>query len=322
MRIRLPHGAHRRREPEPPAADEHAVLALQRQLGNHAVARMLARKEPGPTVFGGKTVEKLDDAGWAADVRASKYFELIEGLAAQLDAQKLADVNATGGNVNGGRRIAFGELKPGLNFVRNFGSRGRTYYLHDGKADTLLPDTADGDEPQVAVVFSELAFDPDNEAYTLGVLRHELEHAVHYRMAADLLKSWRGGPKKQPFRAWLKTQSINASDRALVEERLAGATSGTEALANLEGFMAAFTTEHPGVTLADRPATEELADAAEYWLNAPKGVRAEVSARLSKYAAGLSGERRDTFVDKLKELKAAHPGLAELVDPLLKPRRR
>jgi hypothetical protein len=304
-----------KREPEP--VDE--LLSLQRGLGNQALGRMLqvARKEPGPTVFGGKSVPKLGDDGWADAVRASKYFELIEELAGLLDAQAVADVKATGGKVHGGRRIASGELQPGLNFVRNFGSRGRTYYLHDGKADTLLPDSPDGDEPQVAIVFSELAFDPDNKAYTLGVVRHELEHAVHYRMAADLLKAWRGGPKKQPFRAWLKTQPVNASDRALVYERLAGSTPGTEALANLEGFMAAFSVEHPGVELADRPALEELGDVASYYANAPTDVRTEVRARITAYAAGLKGERRDTFIAKLKALRAQYPGIAELADPIL-----
>ena len=305
-------------KPDPEPVDE--LLALQHGLGNQALARMLqvARKEPGPTLFGGTTVPKLGDDGWAAAVRASKYFELIEELAGLVDAEAVADVKATGGKVNGGRRIAHGELKPGLNFVRNFGSRGRTYYLHDGKADTQLPDTPDGDEPQVAIVFSELAFDPDNKAYTLGVVRHELEHAVHYRMAADLLKTWRGGEKKQPFRAWLKTQSVNASDRALVLERLGGSTPGTEALANLEGFMAAFTVEHPGVELADRPALEELGDVASYYVNAPMDVRPEVRRRITAYAAGLKGERRETFIARLKALRTQYPGIADLADPILK----
>jgi hypothetical protein len=322
MRTRLADEADRPLQAEPPAPEEHAVLALQRQIGNHAVGRILARKDPGPTVFGGKTVPKLDDSGWAADVRAQKYFELIEDLAAQLDAQKVADVKATGGKVHGAGRLDAAYLKPGLNFVRNFGSRGRTYYVHDGEVDIKLHDTPDGDAPKVAIVLSELAFDPDNKAYTLGVIRHELEHAVHSRMAADWLQLWRSGPKKQRFGAWLAKQSLNATDRALVEERISGATSGTEALANLEGFMAAFSTEHPGVTLADRPATEELNDVADYWPHAPKDVKPEVLKRLTAYAAGLTGERHDTFVAALKDIKAKKPGAADLVDPLLKPRRR
>lgn len=303
-----------RREPEPPA-DE--LVALQRGLGNQAVAQLL--RAPAPTQFGGKTVTKLDDDGWAAAVRAQNHSDLLEDLAGQLDAEKLEDVKATGGKVHGAARLGPTYLKPGLNFVRNFGSRGRTYYVHDGKLDTVLPDTPDGDAPIVVVVFSELAFDPDNKAFTLGVLRHEIEHAVHYRMAADLLKTWRDGPKKQPFRTWLKdNKAISAVDRALAQERLGGAKSGTEALANLEGFMAAFSTERAGIELADHPATEELGDVAEFYVNAPMDVRPEVRKRLAAYAAKLTGERRATFLAKLKELRAATPGIADLADPILK----
>lgn len=82
--------------------------------------------------------------------------------------------------------------------------------------------------------------------------------------------------------------------------------------------MAAFTVERPGIDLADHPATEELDDAAGYWLNADKAVRNELLARLRNYGGRLTGERRATFRAALQKLKAKNARLAPLVDPLLK----
>ena len=310
-RIHMP----RSREPEAPAPVDE-LLALQRGLGNQAVGRLL--RVPA-TQLGSKPVTQLDDKGWADKVRANGHIELYAEIATLLQATNLADVKGTREeDINGARRVGYGDLKPGLNFVRNLGARGRTVFLSDGQATSKLTDAATGEEPAVAVILSEHAFDPDNKAFTLGVLRHELEHAVHNRMAANLLKSWRAGSKAKPFRNWLRDQSLNAADRALVYERLQGAVSGTEALANLEGLMAAFTVERPGLGLADEPATEELGDVASFYVNAPTDVRTEVRARLTAYAAGLKGERRGTFLAKLKELRAAKPGIADLADPILK----
>ena len=131
------------------------------------------------------------------------------------------------------------------------------------------------------------------------MLRHELEHAVHNRMAIGWLTRWRDDAKaakaKTSFTTWLDKQEMSPVDRALVKERVSGGMSSTETLANLEGFMAAFRLEGPGVALADNPATEELNDAADYWLSADKAVQQELLTRLRAFAAGLTGERRDTF---------------------------
>jgi hypothetical protein len=325
----------RRRDASSRPVDEHQLLALQRQLGNQAVLRLLqaegtvVARAPAPTVLGERSVSQQDlnwltDAQqWAASVRqgGEEYLKCYAEIATLLQADKVEDVKGTAvGDINGALRAGFSELKPGLNWVRNLGSRGRTGYLYDGKWTSTLPDTATGDEPKVAVVLSASAFDPDNKAFTLGVLRHELEHAVHNRMAADWLMRWRGDAKarRQPFASWLRRQAIGPAERALVEERLAGGISSTEALANLEGFMAAFATEAPGLSLADAPAEEELKDAANFWLTADERVQEEVRARLTAYGARLTGDTRKRFLDTLERLEAENPRWKRLFDPVIK----
>jgi hypothetical protein len=312
---------------------EPDLLTLQRQLGNQAVMRLLrahgslARQAPSTTVLGGRPVSKeqmlwLTDAEqWAALVRqgGEEYLKLYAEIATLLQADKVEDVKGMAvADINGARRDAYGDLKPGLNFVRNLGSRGRTGYLYDGKWTSTLPDGVDGEEPKVAVVLSNTAFDPDNKAFTLGVLRHELEHAVHNRMAADWLKRWRGDEKarRQPFRTWLRGQQLSPVDRALVAERLAGGLSSTEALANTEGFMAAFATEAPDLPLADAPAEEELRDAAGFWVRADKAVQAEVRSRLLAFAARLTGESRERLRKTAVKLRAENAAFKDLLDPL------
>jgi hypothetical protein len=314
---------------------EPDLLTLQRQLGNQGVMRLLraqgslARQAPATTLMGERPVSKeqllwLTDAEqWAELVRqgGEEYFKLYAEIATLLQADKVEDVKGTAvADINGARRDGYGDLKPGLNFVRNLGSRGRTTYLYDGKATSTLPDTADGEEPKVAVILSNTAFDPDNKAFTLGVLRHELEHAVHNRMAANWLKRWRGDEKarRQPFRTWLRGQQLSPVDRALVVERLAGTVSGTEALANTEGFMAAFATEAPDLPLADAPAEEELTDAAKFWARTDdKAIKAEVRSRLLAFGARLSGETRERFRQTLVKLLAQNAAWKDLLDPLI-----
>jgi hypothetical protein len=328
-------GRERRPEEAPASLPQHQLLALQRRLGNQAVLRLLqagrgvARKDPPPTLLGSEPVSKAqlygttDATQWAAQVRSGgpAYIALYSEIAKLLHAENVEDVKGTDpSDINGALRTGFGDLKPGLNWVRSFGSHGQCGFLYDNKWDQRLPDTPAGDEPKVALVLGERAFDPDNKAFTLGVLRHELEHAVHDRMAANWLKRWRGDAKarKTPFRTWLGDQSLNPADRALVEERLEGRKAGSEALANAEGFMAAFSVEAPGLALADQPADEELRDVAGYWLQADKRLKAEVSARLLAYGGRLTGDLRKRFLASLEKLKAENSAWDALFDPLIK----
>jgi hypothetical protein len=312
-----------RRSETPPPAPHELFLGI----GNQAVLGMLqvARKGPEMEKFEGHTVTKpelyttTDEKQWAERVRAKDYFPLYSEIAKLLQADKLEDVKGMEPkDIKGAARENFSYLEQGLNWVSRLGSRGRTGYLYEGKWTAQLPDTPKGDDPQVAVILTENTFDPDNKALTLGILRHELEHAVHNRMAADWLKRWRTSGKAgaTPFRAWLKNQSINPADKALVYERLSGGKSSTEALANTEGFMAMFATEKPNLPLADAPAEEELADVArDYWPNAAEDVRTEVIARLQAFGAGLTGDQATRFLATLEKLQPKAP---TLFDPLIK----
>jgi hypothetical protein len=289
-----------RRSSEAPPPDLHPLLALQRGVGNQAVVRMVLARE------------------WAEDVRSGdKLVELYRELAGLVDAGRLEDVK---GEINTALRPAAAELKPGLNFVARLPSRGQTGYLIGNELTIKLPTERSGPEPKVAVMLGPLAFDPGNKAAAIGVLRHELEHAFHDRLAANLLKRWRedAGAEKTPFAAWLGKQSISASDRELVDERVAAGKTDTEALAHLEGFIAGFAVEAPDVSEGAHPVYEnELVDAAAYWASSDKAVKAEFIARLKAFKGRLKGERLTALTADLKKLKAADKAYAALVDGVL-----
>jgi hypothetical protein len=308
-------------------ADEDVVLSLQRTAGNRLVTRMLqtsltlARDDPHSTRFGGTAPAKLDSTGWHDPAKEGPQIPLYAELATLLQADKLEDVKGTDAkSINGARRPVYSELKPGLNYVGKLPDRGQTGFLYDGKFNSTLPVSRTGPLPDgVAIILGSLAFEPDNKASALGVLRHELEHGVHDRMSIEWLKRWRADAKaeKVSFTSWLDKQKLAASDRALIRERVSGATSGTEALANAEGFIAGFPLEPAGVDPGDHPLIDELEDTAGYWLKADQAIRDETVRRLAELAAKLSGERRTTFHTALKALKAKDAALAKFADPLL-----
>jgi hypothetical protein len=172
----------------------------------------------------------------------------------------------------------------------------------------------------VAILLGPRAFDPANKAAALGVLRHEMEHAFHPRMAANLLKRWRedASAAKTPFTGWLEKQSMSAVDRALVRERIPGGKANTEALAHLEGFIAGFPVEAPDVKEGSHRVYEnELEEAAHEWLASDKPVQAEFVTRLTALKGRLKGERLSTLIAGLKDLKAANKAYAPLVDGVL-----
>jgi hypothetical protein len=309
-------------------ADENVVLSLQRTAGNRLVTRMIqstlavARDTPPPTRFGGAPVTKLDSTGWHDPAKEGPHIPLYAELATLLQATKLEDVKGTDEkSINGARHASYAELKPGLNYVGKLADRGQTGFLYDGKFDSTMPVSRTGPLPDgVAIVLGGLAFEPDNKASALGVLRHEIEHGVHDRLALDWLKRWRADAKaaKVSFTSWLDKQKMAPVDRALVKERVSGARSGTEALGNAEGFIAGFPLEPAGIGEGDHPMIDELEDTADYWLKtSDAAIRDETVRRLAELAAKLSGERRTTFQSALKALKAKNKELAKLADPLL-----
>jgi hypothetical protein len=317
----------RRREPPPP---EHAVLALQREHGNQAVLRMLRgpvalARAPEPSRLKVEPVAKFGaDAAdqWAAALRGGGGITpLYSELATLLHADVLEDVAGTGpGDINTALRPDPADLKPGLNFVARFGPRGQTGYLVDGKFTGNLPTTRTGAEPKVAILLGPLAFDAGNKAAALGVLRHEMEHAFHDRLAANWLKRWRedAAAAKTPFAGWLERQSMSAVDKALVRERIPGGNTNTEALAHLEGFIAGFPVEAPQIKEGSHRVYEnELKAAAQEWLSADKAVQGEFVSRLRALKARLKGERLTTLVANLKDLKSGDKEYATLVDRVL-----
>ncbi len=296
------------------------MLALQRGLGNQAVLRMLAR-EPAPSRLKTEPVTDLDDAGWAADVRGGgKNVQLYSELATLLQATKLQDVAGTAASdINTALRPEAASLKPGLNFVARLEPRGQTGFLVGGEYTGKLPTTRTGEEPKVAILLGPRAFDPGNKAAALGVLRHEMEHAFHDQLAAKALKRWREEATKLPFEGWLEKQAMSAVDRALVRERIPGTKVNTEALAHLEGFIAGFPVEAPGVEEgAHRVYENELVAAAEKWLGADKAVQDEFVARLKAFKARMKGERLSTLTAGLTKLKSGDKAYAPLVDAVMR----
>src|SRR4051794_34456024 len=326
QRSREPDRADTRRPRTEPPAPARGILALQRGLGNQAVVRLLAR-EPAPSHLKSEPVTDLDAGGtdqdaWAAAVRGgAKTIALYSELATLLHADAIEDVSGTApGDINSALRPDPADLKPGLNFVARFSPRGQTGYLVDGEFTGKLPTARTGPEPKVAVLLGPLAFDASNKAAGLGVLRHELEHAFYDRLAANLLKRWRGdaGAAKTPFAGWLEKQSMSAVDRALVRERIPNVNTNTEALGHLEGFIAGFPVEAPDVKVGSHRVYEnELQAAAHEWLASDKAVQAEFVTRLKGLKGRLKGERLSTLIADLKDLKATDKAYAPLVDGVL-----
>jgi hypothetical protein len=313
----------RRAEPEPPA---HELLALQRRLGNQAVQQLLARKESAtPTRTPIAPVTHLygvtDAAEWQQHLDEGKGVkELYAEVAWLLNATVIEDVTGTTPeHINAVLRADAGELCPGLNFVGRLDTPGKCGYLRDGKFTGELPTSRDGPIPSVAILLGPKAFVASNKARTLAVLRHELEHAAHNRMAITWLKRWRADAKaaKKPFRAWLKTQSIAAADLALIRERIDNSNVNTEALAHLEGYMAGFPVESAAAAKSSRAAYGELATAAEHWHDADPAIQQEFRVRLREFKAHLKADKLTTFLADLRKLKADDGKLAGLVDPLL-----
>jgi hypothetical protein len=92
---------------EPPA---HAVLELQRQAGNQAVARMLqVARQPA---FGTTSAET-----WATEVRAGRNKALYAEIATMVGTAGLSDIKGTTEkDINGALRASGPDLKPGLNY--------------------------------------------------------------------------------------------------------------------------------------------------------------------------------------------------------------
>ena len=274
---------------------------------------MLVARQPA---FGTTSADQ-----WATEARAGHHKALYAEIATMVGTGGLPDITGTSEqDINGALRAQFADLKPGLNYVpearqpRLDRLPARQHVRREDAGHAQRPVTAGRDR------LGNKAFEPDNKAYSVTIYRHELEHGRHDQMAIEWLMKWRADAKaeKVPFEPWLGKQTMSKTDLALVKDAVRGATSSSESLAYVQGFIAGFGLERAGIELADHPITEELVKLADYWPHAADPVQTETTARLKAYAAGLTDkERRATFRRTLEELKANNSALAKLTDPII-----
>ena len=279
MRDRVRRPPPTRSEPEP--LSEHPLAGLP----NHALARLLARA-PKPDSQRTKVKEigdlnaTIGAAEWERTLNAGEsVIPLYADIATQIGTAGLRDVEGTDAE-HITRALTPDRVKPGLNFVSRGLSKGRTYYIEDGKPVNKLTVTAKGPMPQVAVCLGPAVFIPGNKAFALATLRHEIEHAAHNQMAVDWMQKWRDAGAKGDFRVWLGSQPIAAADRALVGERVDGSTVNTEVLAHLEGFITAFPKEDHATANPERSVYDQLTGVAEHWPSAAPDVQQEAIKRM------------------------------------------
>jgi hypothetical protein len=232
------------------ATAHEVVLALQRAVGNMAVTALLARdtdkyaarEGAAPTLkprFGFVT-GKLHPTEWATKSRLEQYADVAQ-LA---DATSISSVTSTSAasiaaisDVKVG-----GPVKPGLNLAGTYEHDATSGFVDDGGAwrGDILPATASGRPPQVALILGPKAFAHD-EAYALGAVRHEMEHARHMELSIEWLIEWREAGAKQPFSSWIAEQAkhgkIPAEVLSLIRVEHDSARGDTELLAYLEGFV-------------------------------------------------------------------------------------
>jgi hypothetical protein len=329
MHVRVRENDPARRDAARAILAEPQLLALQRTAGNQAVVRMLARDKTPSRLDAGPVTELYKGGtsaeAWREAVRSREHFvDLFSELATLLNATKVEDVKGTTGkDINTARKPEPSALKPGLNFVADLGSdRGQTGYLYDGKFNITLPAQREGTVPTVALILGPLAFDASNKASTLGVLRHELEHAFHGRLALNWLKAWREDEsrvaKKQSFLEWLEKKKLPPADLALVRERVGGTKANTEALGNLEQFITQLPFEGADADKLAHPAYPELEDTARFWAHSDTAVRQEIVARLKALRTRLSTDRQSAFDAAMNKLKTDDKANAPLSDAVLK----
>jgi hypothetical protein len=288
---------------EPRAPLEHPLAGLP----NHAVARLLARAP-------------ISAAEWERRLNAGEsVIPLYADIATETGTEGLRDIEGTDAkHIHGA--LTPSEVEPGLNFVSRGLSKGRTYYVEDGKPANKLTVTAKGPLPNVAVCLGGAVFIPGNRAFALATLRHEIEHGVHDQMAVDWVQKWRDKGAKGDFRVWLGKQGISAADRALVGERVDGSTVNTEVLAHLEGFITAFPQEDHAKANPQRSVYDQLMGVAEHWASAAPDVKAEAVKRILEMKKSQKGDALTALTAAFTRLKGEPDAPRELVDAVLSAR--
>jgi hypothetical protein len=315
------------RRPEAARALDHPLAGLP----NQALARVLARApKPDPTRAKVKKIENLYKtigAGeWADTIKQGKdLMPLYADLATQLGATVIRDVQGTDAkSIN--FALTVDRVKPGLNLVSRGISKGRCWYIEDGKPVNKLTVSAQGPLPRVAIGVAPSVFVADNKAFALATVRHEIEHGAHRQMAVDWMQKWReaGAPgaggataPDGPFRSWLGSQQIALADRQLIGELADGEVKNTEVLAHLEGFITAFPHQDLQKVNDKRAVYDQLVGVAENWASAHYSVKAEAVRRITEMKKAQKGPALKALRDTFTRLKGEKDAPKELVEAVL-----
>jgi hypothetical protein len=257
-------------------------------------------------------------AEWERRLNANEgVIPLFADLVTQLGASIPGVENMDAQHINKALTPTADQVKPGLNFVSRGLSKGRTYFLVDGKLVNKLEATPKGPLPKVVICVGPAIFVPGNKAFALATLRHEIEHAAHDQMAIDWLEKWRAAGAKGDFRVWLGTQAIGQADRALVGENFDGSTVNTEVLAHLEGFITAFPLEDHAAANASRSVYDQLTGVAEHWASASSDVQQEAVRRILEMKKAQKAPALAALKGAFTRLKGEKDAPKALVDAVL-----
>jgi hypothetical protein len=300
------------RRPEAAPALDHPLAGLP----NQALARVLARApKPDPQRTRVKDIEKLGGADeWARALNAKQsVIPLYADLATQLGASVIRDVDP--GNIN--KALTIDQVRPGLNFVSRGLSKGRCWYIEDGKPVNKLTVAAKGPLPKVAIGVGPAIFDAANKAFALATLRHEIEHAAHRQMAVDWMQKWRDADAPGDFRMWLGSQQIALADRQLIGELADGGSANSEVLAHLEGFITAFPLEDHAAVNQERAVYDQLAGLAAKWASATPEIKQEAVKRIKEMKGRQKGPALAALKAAFTRLKGEKDAPKELVEAVL-----
>src|SRR6185503_1838300 len=166
---------------QPLTAD--SVLQLQQHAGNTAVTSLLARS-PDPKLkprFGFVT-GSLKQKEWASKGLVEQYADVAQ-LAGATAIASVSGTDASSINKIDSVKVG-GPAKAGLNLAGQYDHEGTCGFVDDQgqwRGD-ILPASKSGAAPTVALVLGPKAFKKD-EAYALGSVRHEMEHARHFELS-------------------------------------------------------------------------------------------------------------------------------------------
>jgi hypothetical protein len=247
------------------AAPEHslpvahqAVLDLQASIGNAAVTTLLARdtdkKTPALKPRFAFVTGQLKPKEWSAKSRLEQFSDVAQ-LA---DATSIASVASTStSSINEISDVQVGDAaKPGLNLAKKYEHDATAGFIVDSSTwrGDILPAASSGAVPEVALVLGPKAFAHD-EAYALGTVRHEMEHARHMELSVEWLLKWREAGAKKAFSSWIAEQAIKSKIPPevlpLIRVEHDSARGDTELLAYIEGFVTTvqYLPERPDLSL-------------------------------------------------------------------------